>query len=56
VRVNITFSSSGEGTVDGKANVTEALELYEEAAEKGSVTALNGLGYAYFFGQVSPKL
>lgn len=31
-------------------NITHAVELYEEAAALGSVKALNGLGFAYFYG------
>uniref|UniRef100_A0A7S3JRD6 LamG-like jellyroll fold domain-containing protein n=1 Tax=Aureoumbra lagunensis TaxID=44058 RepID=A0A7S3JRD6_9STRA len=37
----------GEG---GPANHEEALKFYEKAASRGSVAALNGLGYEYFFG------
>jgi TPR repeat protein len=43
----------GEGTVDGEKNTTEAIRLYELAVEGGSVSAMNGLGYVYFYGQVS---
>jgi TPR repeat protein len=42
----------GEG---GDANHTRAVELYERAAAKGNVAALNGLGYAYFFGNHLPQ-
>jgi TPR repeat protein len=42
----------GEGT---EKNVTKAVDLYEEAAALGSVKALNGLGYIYFYGQALPK-
>jgi len=28
------------------------VQLYEDAAELGSVRALNGLGYIYYLGQV----
>lgn len=42
----------GEGTSDGEKNVTEAIRLYEAAVEGGSVSAMNGLGYLYFHGQV----
>jgi len=37
----------GEGV--GK-NLTQAMELYEEAAEKGIADAYNGLGFAAFYG------
>ena len=37
----------GEG-VD--KNLTKAMELYEEAAEKGIADAYNGLGFAAFYG------
>jgi TPR repeat protein len=37
----------GEGC---EKDVGKAVELYELAAKQGSVRALNGLGYAYFFG------
>jgi hypothetical protein len=39
----------GEGMDAG--NTSKALELYTDAAERGSVKALNGLGYIYFYGQ-----
>ena len=42
----------GEG---GEKNVSEAIRIYEQAASNGSVTALNGLGYVYFFGNEVPK-
>ena len=44
----------GEGTA---VNASRAIELYENATSTpgGSVRALNGLGYIYFFGQVVPK-
>ena len=47
----------GEGTPEGEKNVTRALELYDEASLLGSVKALNGLGYIYFYGHepVLPK-
>ena len=38
---------AGEGT---DKNVTRAEELYSEAASKGSVRALNGHGFIYFYG------
>ena len=38
----------GEG---GPASNRTAVELYEEAQEKGSAKASNGLGYAHFYGQ-----
>lgn len=38
----------GEG---GPADNKIAVELYQEAQDKGSAKASNGLGYAYFFGQ-----
>ena len=41
------------GTQDGEKNVTEAIRLYEQAVEGGSVSAMNGLGYLYFYGQVT---
>lgn len=41
----------GEGT---PVNLTHAITLYEEAAAKDSVRALNGLGYLYFYGQQAP--
>ena len=31
-------------------NLTKAMELYEEAAEKGIADAYNGLGFAAFYG------
>ena len=31
-------------------NLTQAMELYEEAAEKGIADAYNGLGFAAFYG------
>ena len=37
----------GEGA---EKNVTKAVEMYETAASQGSVRALNGLGFFYFFG------
>lgn len=37
----------GEGT---EKNVSQAVSLYETAASLGSVRALNGLGFFYFFG------
>jgi TPR repeat protein len=43
----------GEG---GDANHTRAVELYEKAASDGSVAALNGLGYAYFYGNHLPQV
>jgi len=42
----------GEG---GAANHSHAVELYEAAAKQGSIKALNGLGYAYFFGNHLPQ-
>lgn len=42
----------GEG---GDANHSRAVELYEKAASDGSVAALNGLGYAYFYGNHLPQ-
>lgn len=39
----------GEGM--GQPNASRAIELYTEAADLGSVKALNGLGYIYFYGQ-----
>jgi TPR repeat protein len=39
----------GEGLA--QPNATRAIELYSEAANQGSVKALNGLGYIYFNGQ-----
>ena len=45
----------GEGTVNNAVNASEAVRLYEEAAEMGSVRALNGLGYIYFYGQQMEK-
>jgi TPR repeat protein len=38
----------GEG---GDRNVSRAVLLYEEAASNGSIRALNGLGYMFFFGK-----
>ncbi|GMI03425.1 hypothetical protein TrVE_jg5909 [Triparma verrucosa] len=38
----------GEGT---EVDMTKAVEYYERAAAKDVPTALNGLGYAYFYGQ-----
>ena len=43
----------GEG---GEVNYTRAVDLYEKAAASGSVEALNGLGYAYFFGNHLPQV
>ena len=43
----------GEGTnPPGFKNATHAIELYEEAlaGSTGSIRALNGLGYIYFYG------
>jgi TPR repeat protein len=46
----ITISNLlGEGGAD--VNITKAVLLYEEAASMGSIRALNGLGYMYFYGQ-----
>lgn len=45
----------GEGTKDNAKNVTMAIQLFESAAASGSVHALNGLGYIYFFGQELEK-
>ena len=42
----------GEG---GEKNVSEAIRIYEVAAGNGSVSALNGLGFVYFFGNEMPK-
>ena len=42
----------GEGS---EKNVSRAVELYSEAAALGSVKALNGLGYLYFYGDAVPK-
>lgn len=36
-----------KGMIGGTANLTRARELYEKAAAKGSVEALNGLGYMH---------
>lgn len=43
----------GEG---GDANHSRAVELYEKAASQGSVGALNGLGFAYFYGNNLPQV
>ena len=42
----------GEG---GDRNLTKALEYYENAANRSSPDALNGLGYMYFYGDNVPK-
>ena len=39
----------GEGMAE--RNTSRALELYTRAADMGSVKALNGLGFIYFYGQ-----
>ncbi len=38
----------GEGV--NAINGTKAVELYSQAADLGSVKALNGLGYIYYYG------
>ena len=43
----------GEG---GVANHSRAVGLYERAAQQGSLQALNGLGYAFFFGNHLPQV
>jgi TPR repeat protein len=43
----------GEGTP--QKNTSLAVDLYEEAAALGSIKALNGLGYIYFYGESLPK-
>ena len=45
----------GEGDDRGQKNISQALVLYEEAAEKGNLRALNGLGYIYFYGNQVEK-
>jgi TPR repeat protein len=35
--------------------VTKAVDHYEKAAALGSVKALNGLGFLYFYGEALPK-
>lgn len=42
----------GEG---GSANHSAAVLYYEKAANAGSLQALNGLGYEYFYGHAQPK-
>ena len=42
----------GEG---GLRNLTKALEYYNNAANRSSTDALNGLGYMYFYGDPVPK-
>lgn len=43
----------GEGVAE--KNISKAVDLYGEAAALGSVKALNGLGYIYFYGEALPK-
>lgn len=31
-------------------NISKAVSMYNQAAKDGSIRALNGLGYIYFFG------
>jgi len=44
----IQIAFVGEGA---ERNTSRAVSLFEEAAAKGALTAINGLGYVYFFGQ-----